>query len=155
MIHPERIEPKIGFDKIRDMIGAKCGTEYGRTRVQQESFSTDKEEILRRLSLTDEMRLIQIFEASFPDRGFIDCLPFLIPLKVGYSHIDVPSLAKLRDTLETLRKVLKFFKGTSEGEYPYLKSMSEPIVNFPEVSRRIDTILDKFSQIRDNASDFP
>ena len=153
MIHPEKIEPKIGFDKIREMISAKCGTEYGRHRVEEESFSTSRREIELRLNLTDEMRLIQIFESSFPDSGFIDCIPFLVPLQAGYSHIDIVSLAKLRDTLETLRKILNFFKNTGEGEYPHLKKMSEPIFTFPEVSRRIDTILDRFGEIRDNASD--
>lgn len=153
MIHPERIEPKIGFNKIREMICAKCGTEYGRTRAREESFSTDKEEIVCRLSLTDEMRVIQIFESSFPDSGYIDCLPFLIPLRVGYSHIDILSLGKLRDALETLRKVTNFFKNATQGEYPYLKKMSEHIVTFPEVSRRIDLILDKFGQVKDNASE--
>ncbi|MBQ2243178.1 MAG: Smr/MutS family protein [Bacteroidales bacterium] len=153
MIHPEKIEPKIGFDKIREMISAKCGTEYGRHRVEEEAFSTNRKEIEHRLSLTDEMRLIQIFESSFPDSGFIDCIPFLIPLQAGYSHIDTISLAKLRDTLETLRKILNFFKNTGEGEYPCLKKMSETIFTFPEVSRRIDTILDRFGEVRDNASD--
>ena len=153
MIHPEKIEPKIGFDKIREMISAKCGTEYGRHRVEEESFSTNRREIELRLNLTDEMRLIQIFESSFPDSGFIDCIPFLVPLQAGYSHIDIVSLAKLRDTLETLRKILNFFKNTGEGEYPHLKKMSEPIFTFPEVLRRIDTILDRFGEIRDNASD--
>ena len=153
MIHPEKIEPKIGFDKIREMISAKCGTEYGRHRVEEESFSTNRREIELRLNLTDKMRLIQIFESSFPDSGFIDCIPFLVPLQAGYSHIDIVSLAKLRDTLETLRKILNFFKNTGEGEYPHLKKMSEPIFTFPEVSRRIDTILDRFGEIRDNASD--
>ena len=153
MIHPEKIEPKIGFDKIRDMISAKCGTEYGRHRVDEEAFSTNRKEIELRLSLTDEMRLIQIFESSFPDSGFIDCIPFLLPLQAGYSHIDIVSLGKLRETLETLRKILNFFKNTSEGEYPCLQKMSEPIFTFPEVSRRIDTILDRFGEIRDNASD--
>lgn len=153
MIHPEKIESKIGFDKIRDMISAKCGTEYGRHRVDEEAFSTNRKEIELRLSLTDEMRLIQIFESTFPDSGFIDCIPFLLPLQAGYSHIDIVSLGKLRETLETLRKILNFFKNTSEGEYPCLKKMSEPIFTFPEVSRRIDTILDRFGEIRDNASD--
>lgn len=153
MIHPEKIEPKIGFDKVREMISAKCGTEYGRNRVAQEAFSTNKKEIDRRLSLTDEMRLIQIFESSYPDSGFVDCIPFLVPLQAGYSHIDVVSLGKLSETLDTLRKILNFFKNTSEGEYPYLKKMSEPVAIFPEVSRRIDVILDRFGEIRDNASD--
>lgn len=153
MIHPEKIEPKIGFDKVREIIASKCSTEYGRNRTAEECFSTDPQEVVKRLSLTDEMRLIYIFESSFPDSGFSDCLPFLIPLQAGYSYIDLISLNKLKETLETLRKILSFFKNTKEGEYPTLKKMSEPIMTFPEVSRRIDTILDRFGEVRDNASD--
>jgi len=30
--------------------------------------------------------------------------------------------------------------------------MAEPVVQFPEITRRIDAILDKFGEIKDNAS---
>jgi len=148
-----RLEGKLGFDRIRQMIADRCSTEYAVTRVENESFSRNKKEILHRLSLTDEMRLIAMFEENFPTNGYIDCLDFLKPLeKEGYT-IDLLSLGKLRTMVETVRKLTHFFHGIKDGIYPNLKKMSAPIMSFPEVNRRIDIILDKFGDVKDTASD--
>lgn len=150
---PQKLEQKIGFDRIRASISNNCSTEFGRNRVENESFSTSAEEIGTRQDLTDEMRLILMFETSFPDAGFVDCIPFLLPLQSEYSHIDLLSLGKLRESLDTLRKILNFFNGCKEGQYPHLRKMTAPVASFPEVSRRIEVILDKYGEVRDNASD--
>lgn len=147
------IEQKIGFDRILEMVAARCTTGYGSNRVSEEKFCTDEKEIEMRQSLTDEMRLILMFESSFPNTPFIDCIPFLKPLEAGYSYIDLQSLNKLKEALETLRKVLNFFSNAKEGLYPGLKAMTSPICQFPEVIRRIDALVDRFGEVRDNASD--
>ena len=103
-----RIESKLGFDQIRSLISDRCSTEYASERVGRESFSTDPSEIRRRLILTDEMRLIAMFEDSFPTSGYIDCLGFLTPLEKS-GTLDVLSLGKLKTMLETLRKIIHFF----------------------------------------------
>lgn len=77
-----RLESKLGFDRIRSMISDKCSTEYAVGRVADEVFSTDAKEISKRLALTDEMRLVMMFEESFPTNGYIDCLPFLNRLRI-------------------------------------------------------------------------
>ncbi len=153
MIAASKLEQKIGFDKIRQMIIDGCSTGYGKTRASQENFSTSQSDIELRLRLTDEMRVILMFENSFPDTGFVDCIPFLIPLQNEFTHIDLISLGKLKSSLETLRKILNFFKGCKEGQYPCLHSLTAPIGTFPEVSHRIESILDKYDNVRDNASE--
>ena len=99
------------------------------------------------------MRLIMMFEDSFPSGGFIDCIDFLKPLERTSSAIDLISLRKLRTMLDTLRKVTSFFNGVKDGVYPNLKRMAAPIMGFPEVQRRIDTILDRYGEVKDTASD--
>ena len=103
------LEHKLGFDKIRDIIAARCLTEYAADRVREEEFSSSEKEVRRRLELTDEMRLILMFEESFPTNGYIDCLGFLKPLEKPSVAIDLLSLRKLKTVLETLRKVIFFF----------------------------------------------
>ena len=147
-----RLEQKLGFDRIRKAVSDRCSTEYAAARVAEETFSTDIEEIRRRLLLADEMRLIVMFEESFPTNGYIDCLGFLKPLGQPSSAIDISSLRKLRTMLETLSKVTHFFTGIRDGIYPNLKKMSEPVARFPEVQQRIDEILDRFGDVRDSAS---
>jgi DNA mismatch repair protein MutS2 len=152
MEHPERLEQKLGFDRVRTMIADRCSTDYAAARVEEETFSTDPSEIRKRLQLTDEMRLILMFEENFPTSGYIDGLPFLEPIGKNAS-IDQLSLGRLRTMLDTLRKVTNFFRGIKDGIYPCLKQMASGFPGFPEVQRRIDSILDKYGEIKDTASD--
>ena len=148
-----RLEQKIGFDRIRRIISDKCSTTYAADRSATEVFSNKPGEIRRRLILTDEMRLIMMFEDGFPSGGFIDCIDFLKPLERSSSAIDLISLRKLRTMLDTLRKVVGFFDGVKDEVYPNLKRMSSHILAFPEVQRRIDGIIDRYGDVKDTASD--
>jgi len=149
----KRLEQKIGFDRIRQIISDRCSTEYAAERTATECFSTDLSVIRKRLLLTDEMRLIMMFEDSFPSGGFIDCIGFLKPLEMSSSAIDLISIRKLRTMLDTLRKVTSFFNGVKDEVYPNLKRMASPIMGFPEVQRRIDLIIDRYGEVKDTASD--
>ena len=148
-----KLENKLGFDRVRQMISDRCSTDYAAGRVAGEEFCTDRDTILKRLQLTDEMKLIIMFEESFPTNGYIDCIPLLIPLRKEGCNIDSLSLGKLRTLLETIRKITWFFSSIKDGIYPNLKKMSAPVAYFPEVQRRIDVILDKYGEIKDTASD--
>ena len=148
-----RLEAKLGFDKVRETISNRCQTEYAADRVAGEEFSADPSVIGERLQLTDEMRLVLMFEDSFPTTGYIDALPFLQPLqKEGFS-VDKHSLAKLGSMLELSRKTSQFFISIKDGVYPALKRLTAKMVSFPEVRRRIESILDKYGEIKDSASD--
>lgn len=149
----ERIEAILGFDRVRKIISDRCSTEYATARTAEENFSTDAREIRQRLLLTDEMRMIVMFEESFPSNGYIDCVRFLEILTNEGSNIDLVSLGKLKTMLETLRRITLFFSNIKDGIYPNLKKMASSIVLFPEVQQRIDTILDKFGNVKDTASD--
>lgn len=147
------LEAKIGFDRVRKTISDRCRTEYAAERVASEEFSTVKSEILERLLLTDEMRLIMMFEETFPTDGYIDCIPFLSVLKTEGSNIDLLSLGKLRTVLDTMLKITAFFHSIKDGVYPNLKKAASSITIFPEISRKIDSIIDKHSEVKDTASD--
>ncbi len=147
------LETKLGFDKIRRIISDRCLTDYAADRVKNEEFSVRRDEIETRLALTDEMRLIMMFEDSFPTTGYIDTVPFLEPLLKAGSSIDLLSLGKLKTATDTVRKILHFFGSVKDGVYPRLKRMAGQVNSFPEIQRRIENILDKYGDIKDSASD--
>ncbi len=148
-----RLESQLGFDKIRKTISDRCMTDYAAQRVEEEEFSTKEEIIAQRLALTDEMRLILMFEENFPTTGYIDTLPFLDGLQKAGSCIDILSLAKLKTLTDTLRRLLHFFNSVKDGIYPKLKKLVSTINSFPEIQRRIEAILDKYGEVKDSASD--
>ena len=148
-----RLEQKLGFDRVRSIIANRCSTTYAVNRTASEKFSTNEKEIKKRLLLTDEMRLIMMFEESFPTSGLIDCLDFLKPLERESSAIDLISLRKLKTMLETLHKVTRFFSNVRDGLYPGLKRMSATIMEFPHIQQRIEVIIDRYGEMKDTASD--
>ena len=152
MENAARIEQKLGFDRIRQAVSDRCSTDYAAARVAEEEFCTDPAQISLRLKLTDEMRVVLMFEENFPASGYIDAIGFLTPLKETGCHIDVLSLGRLKTMLDTVRRITAFFGSMRDGIYPNLKAMAAPINSYPEVLRRIETILDKYGEVKDSAS---
>ncbi len=148
----DRIESKLGFDKIREIIASRCATDYAAERTTAEAFSTEAREIRSRLALTEEMRLILLFEDNFPSSGYIDALPFLKALENPSVSLDILSLGKLGTLLDTVRRLRAFFTSAGDGVYPLLKKRAVKVPYYPEVLRRIESILDRHGDIKDSAS---
>ena len=161
MIYPQNFEQKIGFDSIRQLLKEKCLSTLGEERVYDMAFSESYDEINRRLEeATEFIRIIQE-EDDFPDQYFFDVRPSLKRIRVEGMYMEEHELFDLRRSLETIRDIVRFLQRTSgeEGEeegaaspYPYLRSLAGDIMVFPQLISRINTILDKFGKIRDNAS---
>jgi len=149
----ESIEQKLGFDRIREQIRSRCQSSLAASLAEEEQFSSNEAEIRKRLNLTEEMRLILMFEDSFPSSGYIDSLDFLQPLEQEGSSTDIVSLRKLRTMLDTIGRLRHFFDKAQEGMYPNLRSVIATINYFPAISQRMDSILDRYGNIKDNASD--
>lgn len=147
-----KIEQKLGFDKIKESLLLRCSTNYAKQRVENEKVSTNPATIEKRLALTDEMRLICMFEQSFPSEGYIDSIEYLKPLETESSVLSIENLRKLQIFTENLRALLGFFNKCKPEQYPNLKRMAEPELFFPEISRRLDQILDKNGDIKENAT---
>lgn len=147
-----KIEQKLGFDKIKESLILRCSTRYAKERVENEKVSSNPATIEKRLALTDEMRLICMFEPSFPSDGYIDSIGYLKPLETESSVLNIENLRKLQIFTENLRALLGFFKKCNPEQYPNLKNMAQPVLFFPEISRRLESILDKNGEIKENAT---
>ncbi len=148
-----RLENKLGFDKIRESVITLCSTEGAKDIVRKIEFSCSKEKIERDLILVDEMREISLMENSFPSQGYIDILSFLLQLEQDSYYLDTSQISKLKSSLDLLRQLLHFFSKTKEDKYPNLKSLISGVLFFPQILNRIEIILDRFGQIKDNASE--
>ena len=154
VIYPDNFEQKIGFDQIRRMLHELCLSTLGRDLIDDMSFMTDYDAILTALHRTDEMIKIERSDEEFPTDFFYDVRPMLKRIRIEGTFIDVSELFDLRRSLETIRRVVSFFK-TKEDEqplYPYLSEMSGDVLVYPQLTKEIDNILDKTGGIRDNAS---
>ena len=151
MIYPATFEQKIGFDRLREQIAALCSMRAARERLAAEGFSTSAWEIGQRLALADEMRLLLEMERDFPGGDYPDIDFLVAKLRVEGSFLDVEEVMTLHGALSALSGVVSFIRVRGE-HYPTLFALTRDIAAFPEIVQRIETILDRFGNVRDNAS---
>ncbi|MFY9596918.1 MAG: endonuclease MutS2 [Dysgonamonadaceae bacterium] len=154
MVYPENFEQKIDFHKIRQSIDSFCLSPLGQEKIGEMQFSTSFEEIDRRLSQTDEFIRILQEEDSFPTDHFYDVRPVLRRLHVEGSWIDQNALLELRRSLQTIYGIVAFLRRDEDGnpKYPHLLALAGNVVVYPDLIKKIDTILDDSGQVKDSAS---
>lgn len=158
MIYPHNFEQKIGFDQIRQQVKGKCLSTLGEERVDEMTFSDNYDEINQRLEQVVEFVRITQEEEDFPAQYFFDVRPSLKRIRVEGMYMDEQELFDLRRSLETIRDIVRFLQQSDEEEetenspYPALRELAGDILVFPQLIARIDSILDKFGKIKDNAS---
>lgn len=158
MIYPHNFEQKIGFDQIRQLLKGKCLSTLGEERVDEMTFSDNYDEINQRLEQVVEFVRITQEEEDFPAQYFFDVRPSLKRIRVEGMYMDEQELFDLRRSLETIRDIVRFLQQSDEEEetenspYPALRELAGDILVFPQLIARIDSILDKFGKIKDNAS---
>lgn len=151
-IYPDSFEQKVGFDKVRELVSARCLCTLGVNKVALARFTSDFSAINNQIHQTDEMKTICLMDDSFPVDNYIDSTPFLERIKVLGTWLDERELYDLRKSLDSIKALLNFFRRGDEPRYPYLTELTKGLSYYPYVTERIDSILNKFGKIKDNAS---
>ena len=160
MIYPNNFEQKIGFDEIRELLKARCLSTLGKEKVDEITFSTDAAVVNEWLSQVREFRRLQEEKDDFPMQYFFDVRESIKRIRLENTHLEENEVWDLRRSLETIVNIVKFLERGAEesasGEktypYPALHRLTENVMTFPAMIRRIDSILDKFGKIKDSAS---
>jgi len=154
VIYPINFEQKIDFQKIRQLISDKCLSPLGKEKVDEMKFSDSFNEIQSLLSQTDEFVRIKKEEDRFPIDNFFDMRPALNRIRVTGSWIELNALFELRRSLQTINSIVAFLENDNEKEskYPHLIELAGNVIIYPEITKKIDQILDGFGQIKNNAS---
>ena len=152
MIYPETFEEKIGFKEIRTMLRGYCLSSLGKERVEEIHFSTDVAEINEWMEQIREFRMLQGSGKSMPMQFFFDVREAVARLRIEGTHLEESELYDLQRSLTTINDIVVFIRNEEELDLSALRRVTEDIVTFPELIRRIGQILDKFGRIRDDAS---
>jgi len=152
MIYPENFESKIGFDRIRNQIAVLCITDGARKKLSGLHFSTSREEIVRLLEETFEMRTILMLESDFPESNYVDTALFLKKAEVTGAFLETGEILTLRKGLTAAYELVRFFGSDSGAKYPRLRELSRDVQGFPEIINHIDSIIDRFGKVKDSAS---
>lgn len=152
LIYPNTFEEKVGFDRIRQLTERYCSTELAKEKLHAVTFSTSYEWITREICLVEELRQILLMEVGFPQSGYVNVDNLLKKLAILGTFLDTDELVLLRSALDVVNSILNFLRNVEQSKYPYLIQMSNGISAFPSVVASIDSIIDRFGKVKDNAS---
>lgn len=163
MIYPNNFETKIGFAEVRSLLKGKCISSLGREMVDAMAFSDSPEQINEWFAQTREFRRLEETAEDFPLNYFFDVRSSVARIRLEGTHLDENELFDLKRSLDTICGIVAFLDkkegGDNAGEeadveyaYPALHRLADGVCTFPVLVKRIDQILDKFGNIRDNAS---
>ena len=160
MIYPSNFEHKIGFDEIRTLLKERCQSSLGRNMVDEMAFSTNADEVNEWLLQTNEFRRIKETTDDFPMQYFFDMRESVARIRLVGTHLEENEVFDLRRSLETISNIVIYLNKGNASEndekvtytYPALQRLTNDIMTFPAMIRRIDSIMDKYGKIKDGAS---
>ena len=119
------------------------------------AFGNDAELINTALRQTREFRRMQEETDDFPLQYFFDMRASIKRIRIEGTHLEENEIFDLRRSLETIAGIVKFLNRSDDDgnyDYPTLHALTENVLTFPDLIRRIDQILDKYGKIKDTAS---
>jgi DNA mismatch repair protein MutS2 len=109
-------------------------------------------------SLRKELLAVSEYLASFdndnriPNHGFEDLSPVFQLLKIENSVLEVSAFRNIAAASQTVNTLLLFLK-KFKIYYPTLNQLGSEMDLNKEIKKEIDNVIDRFGEIRDNASD--
>ena len=152
MIYPRNFEEKVGFDRIREMLHELCLSPMGQSYVEKIRFSSNHELILRLIDQTEEFRQLLLKEGNFPSSDYFDLSPELKRISIEGTYIEQDKLFNLKSSLETIIDCIAFIKKQDHSKFPELITLVAPVNIEPDLTRKIDRIIDSTGEIKDSAS---
>ena len=156
MIYPANFENKVDFASIRNILKDKCLCPLGEKKCDEMHFSSNYESVCTMLEQTNEFKHIIESGVEFPINYYFDLTQQLEGIRAEGSFLNEQELYNLKRSLSTISDIVKFFKpnesDNDEQLYPQLTAVVASMLSFPAIVDNIDGILDKFGNIKDNAS---
>ena len=152
MIYPESLEQKIGFNGVREIINNLCENELGKEKCNEMKFSSQYDIIKTSLLQTNEFLSIITSAEIFPNGNIHDLKHELAKIRIPGTYLTETELYRLGQTLNSAAEIYTFFNDERRIKYPELWMIASSLTLFPEILRVINNTLDKFGNIKDNAS---
>lgn len=150
-IHEKTLQD-LEFSTVLQQVSECCITDLGRLEALKIIPLTTKEKALQSLQFTNEYVSSFYNDNRIPNHGFEPITKELQLLKIENSYLETKSFQKLASITITISDILKFLK-TFEEYYPSLYQSSSAIEIIKQLVSEIDNIIDRFGDVKDNATD--
>ncbi|OEK08663.1 DNA mismatch repair protein MutS [Flavivirga aquatica] len=149
-IHNKTLQD-LEFSTVLQQVSELCVTALGNEKTLQISPYKTKEELLVNLQLTNEYLSSFYNDNRIPNHGFDTISNELKLLKIENTYLEIHSLKKIISISITTNSIVTFLKKFAEY-YPGLNDFASHIEVTKVIIEKIDGIVDRFGDIKDNAS---
>ena len=149
---PTKTFEDLEFTEVLNQISQFAITPMAKDFILNTIPIDGNEEKIRSLSLTSEYKSSFENENRIPNHGFESLVKSFQLLKIENSVLDIESFRNIASTSETVNKLLVFFK-KFKIYYPNLFELGSEIEINKELKKEVDSIIDRFGEINNNASD--
>jgi DNA mismatch repair protein MutS2 len=139
------------FPTVLETVSAICNTDIGKQKALEIIPFKDKESLMEALMQTSEYVSSFQNNNAIPNHGFDAITHEIKFLAIEDSFLEVGSFRKIATLSETTNFMLNYFK-KFEDYYPYLNRKASQIVITKEIIQKIEVVVDKYGEIKDNAS---
>lgn len=140
------------FDIVKAQVEAYCITSLGKNQVKRLKPLTKEKDAIDALNVVNEFLSSFENENRIPNHGFEDIIEELKTLRIENNFLEIEQFRKISSLSITCNILLKFFKKFKEY-YPLIFDISEKIEKTDLISNEINSIIDKYGEIRNDASD--
>ncbi len=152
MIHiHEKTLQDLEFSVVLQQVSELCVTPLGNEKALQISPYKTKEELLVSLQLTNEYLSSFYNDNRIPNHGFDTITKELKLLRIENTYLDVHGLKKIVSISITVNAIVTYLKKFHEY-YPNLSEFASHIEVTKLIIGKVDSIVDRFGDIKDNAS---
>jgi len=113
---------------------------------------TDTEEVLKKLQMTSEYCASFDNENRIPNHGFEDVSQYFQLLKIENSVLELEAFRNLARNTETSNTLVRFLD-KFKTYYPSLSGLAEQLYEEKQIKPTVDGVIDRFGEVRNDASD--
>ena len=139
------------FNTVLQVISEICNTEIGKEKALQILPFKHKKELMDALLQTSEYVSSFTNNNAIPNHGFETISNEIKFLAIEDSFLEVGSFRKIAAISDTVNVLLLFLKKFNDY-YPKLSEKSSAVEYTKFITQKIDEIVDKYGEIKDNAS---
>jgi DNA mismatch repair protein MutS2 len=147
----EKTLQDLEFNTVLQTISDRCNTEIGKQKALDIVPFKDKSTLMNELLQTSEYLSSFTNNNAIPNHGFENLTQDLKFLAIEDSFLEVSSFRKIATLSDTVNVMLLFLKKFHDY-YPKLNEKAAQIEYTKYIIQKIDEVVDKYGEIKDNAS---
>ena len=149
---PEKSLEDLEYNEVLKQCADFAITPMGKERIYLLKPLTDSAVVLNDLQKTSEYKASFDNENRIPNHGFDDLSPYFKLLKIENSVLELEAFRNLARNTETTNTLVRFLE-KFKTYYPTLYGCSESLYEEKEIKPTVDGVIDRFGEVRNDASE--